>query len=154
MKPVSESDFKAVTPLAENKGKAAVIWAEDELGRCLLQIRDNFDFVKMGGRLCLFGGHVEDGENLADAALREFEEETGIRVSLDELEPKIAFVSPTNDQMLHFVFKLNRRIQVTDIVVHEGAGFVFLERSQFDDFPLLPAVILADQHLGNGALGT
>ena len=150
---VTEADFKQIGAMTPDMGRASVIRAQDDLGRVLLQIRDNFDFVKMGGWLGYFGGHVEAGEDLDEAAAREFEEETGIFIDKSELIPRLALVSPSNDQMLHYVFELKRRIQATEIVVCEGAGFVFLERSQFDSFPVLPAVILAEQHLDGEMLG-
>lgn len=150
---VSDDDFVALTPLGENKGRAAVIWARDELGRSLLQIRDNFDFVKMKGRMGYFGGHVEEGEALDVCAAREFAEETGIEIETSDLVPRVCFVSPTNDQMLHFVFELKRRIHPTEVVIHEGAGFVFLDPCQFKDFPVLPAVTLAQDHLETHRLG-
>ena len=95
----------------------------------------------------LFGGHVEPGEALIACAVREFEEETQIRIAPEELIPRIKFVSPTNDRMLHYVFELTRRISPSDVVVHEGAGFAFLDILQFDDFPILPSARIAAREL-------
>jgi ADP-ribose pyrophosphatase YjhB (NUDIX family) len=51
----------------------------DESSRLLLTRREDFDVW------CLPGGEVEAGETLMQAALREAEEETGVRVRLTHL---------------------------------------------------------------------
>lgn len=65
--------MSAALPLAVN---VAVFDAE---GRVLMTKREDF------GVWCLPGGHVEVGESLGDAALRELREETGLDAKLDRL---------------------------------------------------------------------
>ena len=50
-----------------------------EVGRILLILREDFDVW------CMPGGHVDPGESIAAAAVREVWEETGIEVRLDGL---------------------------------------------------------------------
>jgi len=58
-------------------GCSAVV--RDELGRILLTRRaDN-------GRWCLPGGHIDPGENVAEATAREVLEETGLAIRLGRL---------------------------------------------------------------------
>jgi ADP-ribose pyrophosphatase YjhB (NUDIX family) len=57
----------------------AVIVAVIDEGKILLTKRDDFEVW------CLPGGGVEDGESLAEAAIRETKEETGIDVELTRL---------------------------------------------------------------------
>ena len=59
---------------------------------CFLYHGDNFLFVKRSlkkridpGRLNGVGGRLEPGENYLDAAIRETEEETGYRVSIEDV---------------------------------------------------------------------
>ncbi|MEM0976992.1 MAG: NUDIX domain-containing protein [Pseudomonadota bacterium] len=143
MTSVSLDDFTHLTDIGSSQNSASVLLARDAGGRYLLQIRDNFPVIAAPGMLGLFGGHVERGEDLAECAVREFREETGIVITRAEIEPYVAFVSPSNADLVHFVFKLNRRISPADIVLEEGAGFVFFEPSQFANFPVLEAAKLA-----------
>ena len=57
----------------------AAIIAVIENGRVLLTKREDFEVW------CLPGGGVEDGESLAEAAMREAQEETGVQVQLTRL---------------------------------------------------------------------
>ncbi|MEO0343850.1 MAG: NUDIX domain-containing protein [Pseudomonadota bacterium] len=137
------SDFKALDVLDLRKAKATGVFARDKLGRPLLQVRDNFDFVKMGGWIGFFGGHLEEGENLADCAVREFKEETNIEIQHSELIPRVSLSSESSDNMLLFVLELKRRIQPSEPVIGEGAGFVFLDWTDFDRYPITPTVLRA-----------
>lgn len=140
MSEVTHSDFEQLGEIGGEEGKAAGVWATDEEGRILLQLRDDIPTIKMPGWMGLFGGHVEPGEGLAACAAREFAEETGIAISTDELIPQLVYRSQTQDNMLHYIFELTRRIRPTEIVVYEGAGYAFLTPTQFDRFPILPSV--------------
>lgn len=58
------------------------------------------------GKYAGFGGKVESGETIEAATIREFEEETGIKISVDDLRPagRITFVFPSKpnwSQVVH-----------------------------------------------------
>ncbi|MFQ5951625.1 MAG: NUDIX domain-containing protein, partial [Candidatus Geothermarchaeales archaeon] len=72
----------------------------DQEGRILLATSH-----KWRGRCCVPGGHVELGESLEDAVMREVKEETGLEV--DEVEPLMvqeAIFSPEFHEKRHFIF--------------------------------------------------
>ena len=54
-----------------------LVMAEDAEGRLLMENRCDPDW----GGLCFPGGHVEPGESIVHAAIREMQEETGLAVS-------------------------------------------------------------------------
>ncbi len=54
-----------------------LVMAEDAEGRLLMEDRRDPDW----GGLCFPGGHVEPGESVVRAAIREMQEETGLTVS-------------------------------------------------------------------------
>lgn len=129
---LTPDDFPPIGP-QENPGKigAAFILAEDRLGRVLCQLRDDFEHVSMPGRWCLFGGGVEPGETLTEAALREFEEETGVLLPAESLTPYAKLLSLNERRNQLFVFRTSvRSLTPADIRVGEGAGFAFWTRAQ------------------------
>jgi 8-oxo-dGTP diphosphatase len=70
------------------------------------------------GKITGFGGKVEPGETPAAAAVRELEEETGITVSIDDLQAvgQLCFVFPSKpswSQMVH-VFLSRRWVGVAE----------------------------------------
>jgi 8-oxo-dGTP pyrophosphatase MutT (NUDIX family) len=74
----------------------------DRRGRLLLQQRSD------GGQWGLPGGSVEIGESVADAAVREVREETGLTVSVRRLvgvysEPKLQVVRYPSGHVWHYV---------------------------------------------------
>lgn len=54
------------------------------------------------GMYALMGGHVEDGENIFDAAVREAKEELGILVKTEELKP--LFSMQVSSDHVYFYF--------------------------------------------------
>lgn len=54
-------------------------------GSVILQVRDDKPGITNPGLISSFGGHIEDGEEPIDAALREINEETNLAVKKDQL---------------------------------------------------------------------
>lgn len=73
---------------------AAIAIVRDEAGRILAVSRP-----ENGHELAIPGGHVEPGETLAEAAVRELAEETGIRV--EELHHILVLTSPVDGRRVH-----------------------------------------------------
>ena len=65
------------------------------------------------GQVSIPGGQLEPGENHAQAALREFQEETGIDVNSSQLLGKLSelFIPPSNFLVRPFVAHANQRPQ-------------------------------------------
>lgn len=70
--------FTLVGPWAPSKVKASGVILRDHNDRILLQLRDINERTVAPGRWGFFGGHIEGDEDPTTAAIREFEEETGI----------------------------------------------------------------------------
>lgn len=60
-------------------------------GRLILQLRDAKPDIVYPGLVSLFGGHREPGEDAHLCIQRELEEEIGIRLPLEALEPFLQF---------------------------------------------------------------
>lgn len=142
---MSVEDFKLYGEWDEKaKTQLVGLLAHCPRGRLLMQLRDNFDDVKGGGRWGLFGGHVEAGEALIDAIQREISEEIGIKFTSSEFEPHIRYMTRRSGHQA-FLFRLNVPINSQEIRLGEGAGFALLDRSQIMDIDIVPSVKAAVQ---------
>ncbi|GAB2175253.1 NUDIX domain-containing protein [Dongia sp. agr-C8] len=89
--------------------------------RLLLQLRDDKPDIHYPGMITSFGGAAEPGESAIDCALRELEEETGLRARAADLQPlgaasKVDFRGhPTAT-----VFFLLTGVDATGLVITEG----------------------------------
>lgn len=70
--------------LPVQRGNAEILLSNSE-GHLLMQHRDDKPGISNPGDLTAFGGHIEPGETPVEAAKRETEEETNLRVELNEL---------------------------------------------------------------------
>lgn len=132
------TDFAAIGPMPDvmNDCASAVI-ARDEMGRVLCQLRDDIEGVSAPGRWCFFGGQVEEGESLSEAAVREFEEETGLRFGVEDFTPLAKMCSSSRaDFVVHF-FTLGPRVAPEQIRLGEGAGFAFMTERQVRALPFV-----------------
>ncbi|MFI5841325.1 NUDIX domain-containing protein [Catenuloplanes sp. NPDC051500] len=99
----------------------------DPRDRVLLQLRDGNTTVAPH-RWCFPGGAVEDGESLAEAAVRELEEETGLRADGD-LEPiwqgTAASVRDPGTLTRYAIFLGRTTAGQDQVQCNEGAAMVF-----------------------------
>ena len=118
----------------ENRG--ALVFGIDPDGRVLMQLRDDREDVTHGGLWSPFGGGVETGEPLRQAAVRELLEETGVGLPAEKLTPFARVVSNTANRtrLYHFIARLP--LPPESIRVQEGAGFGFLTPRQLRAFPV------------------
>lgn len=129
--------FPLIGPWDPSDAKAAGVILCDAQNRILLQLRDINDRTVGPGHWSFFGGHVEGNESLMDAAIREFEEETSIRLAPNDLRP-VARAQSYNGVQL-YGFSAQKNISPDSIALAEGAGFAFLTPDQIRELPLLPA---------------
>ncbi|PLS23265.1 NUDIX domain-containing protein [Neptunicoccus cionae] len=129
--------FTTLGEWSETTGTAAGIILIDQHDRLLMQLRDINERTAGPGLWSIFGGHVETGETLQAAAIREFAEETGLSVPENRLVPLARAVSLFGTGL--YAFTLQMQIDPKDIRLGEGAGFAFLTRLQIENLPLMPA---------------
>ncbi|WP_435769211.1 NUDIX domain-containing protein [Nocardioides sp. SYSU DS0651] len=113
----------------------------DPQGRLLLQERDEHPVIdpECWG---FVGGHVDDGEDADDAAYRELEEETGLRLEPPELRFWREF------EVFHAAYGTRDSVRLylapttatdADITVGEGRRIVFVEPGEVTGLPLTVA---------------
>lgn len=72
----------------------------------------------------MFGGHVEGNEDLRQTCGREINEELGIDLDIQSFTPFAKYVSDPPKLMDQiYVFSTRQRLQVSQILLGEGAGF-------------------------------
>jgi len=110
----------------------------DPRGWVLLQERDEHAVIAPE-RWGLAGGHVEPGEELLAAAVRELAEETGIALAPGELELigeyDVHHVETDSDDILAF-YAAPTTLRDTDVVVGEGRQIVFVDPVVVPTLPL------------------
>ncbi|WP_118133870.1 NUDIX domain-containing protein [Oceanicella sp. SM1341] len=146
----------AFTPLGDWSSpglrRGAAVLIEDPAGRLLLQLRDDIDTVAARGQWCLFGGGVEPGETLREAALRELEEETGLAPSPERLAPFCRAVSTSPARTRLYVYRLRLAVDPARIRLGEGAGFALLTPAQLRRYEIVPFQRpIIEQHLAGKA---
>ena len=113
----------------------------DRRGWVLLQERDEHpEFDPEKWSLC--GGHLEEGESFHAGALRELEEETGVRLAPGELElySEVGVPHPVLDRIDTMqVFAAGTDLTDDDIVLGEGRQIVFVEPGAARELDLSPS---------------
>ncbi|MEO1274524.1 MAG: NUDIX domain-containing protein [Pseudomonadota bacterium] len=135
--PMTEDDFPLIGSAPNpSEHRAALILHRDAEGRLLMQLRDDREGVNHRGTWGLFGGMVEPGEDIFEAAAREFEEESGVTVPEGALHPFGWTQSTVALRTRVFCFDLRMALAPVDIRLDEGAGFAFLTAAQVRDVPV------------------
>ena len=96
----------------------------DELGRLLLQQRDDKPDIVQPGKVGLFGGHREIGETYLECVVREVREEISFYVPPNGFAHLEGFEGPDPEVSYgraHAEFYFARHVPVEKIIVTEGA---------------------------------
>ncbi|MDT0201397.1 NUDIX domain-containing protein [Nocardioides sp. AE5] len=113
----------------------------DRRGWLLLQERDEFPEIDPECWGCP-GGHVEPGETPLAAAVREFAEETGVRLEPGDLHPwrelSVRHAGRTADDLVH-VYVTAADLADDDITCYEGRRIVFVDPARVAELPLTVA---------------
>ena len=125
---------------APGPGAGAMVFAVDAEARVLMQLRDDRPHLPGAGVWAPFGGGVDAGETLREAAVREFREETGITLAPEVLRPFGRCLSTRRSRARLYAFVTRLDVRPDAIRVGEGAGFAFYTARQLRQIPLAPAL--------------
>lgn len=128
----------AFVPADTQAGALTII--EDAEGRILLQLRDLKDGIYWPGKWGLVGGGIEGGEDIMTAALREIEEEVGLKLSAADLTPFVKTMSASERRSNLYIFHTQLDLSPSDICLGEGAGFAFWTRAQITKVDILDSL--------------
>lgn len=85
-----------------------------------------------------FGGRGLPGETDVDCCVRELREEIGLRVQGSDLKRLRSYMNHDHN-LYRVVFYLERRVELDQLVLGEGAGFAWIDLAKIDDMDLTQA---------------
>lgn len=108
------------------RGVAIII--ENSEGEFLLHLRDE-NAPHMKNQWCLLGGGIESGENEFQAAIREIEEEIGIKINSENLKffKKIILADGKSES---YIFHAILDLKTDQISIGEGKEFRFFNKNE------------------------
>jgi 8-oxo-dGTP diphosphatase len=93
----------------------------DDVGRLLLQQRDDIPGILYPGAIGLFGGHQESEETFLACAVREIHEELSFYVPPERFDFLTRFADPENPEgTVRAEFFIVRGLMVSDLTITEG----------------------------------
>lgn len=134
-------DPQSLRPLSANgrRPDGSMVFLFDRRGRLLLQQRDDDVPPEGYGRWAVPGGGSEGDESPRETAIREFEEETAVRLErvrfFGTVEPGAL---PGMDRRLHLFFA-DDHVDEARIEVHEGLAFRYWAPEEIDALPINPS---------------
>ncbi len=102
--------------------KAVAIFLVNSHGEILMQLRDNKTEISYPGYWSLFGGHIEEDENIVDAAKREVFEEIGENINNLEFLQKV-YISKYDEEVYFLKARINQKIEEIEITEGQEAKY-------------------------------
>ena len=117
-------------------GRAGIALVTNELGEILLHLRDDKPEIPHPNQWGFLAGGCEDGEEPAQAVLRELFEEAELIVEM--AEPLCRLIDLDGNQGLATVFRVVTEVRLADMRLHEGQEIRFFSQEQIRELPLDP----------------
>lgn len=97
-------------------------------GSVILQVRDDKPGITNPGLVSSFGGHIEEGEEPIDAAIREINEETNLKLSKDQLifYDKRRKTKETHGEDWDVYYFGADQVDTNGLQVFEGSGYTVI----------------------------
>lgn len=110
------------------QGNAEVLLVKAD-GSLILQQRDNKPGITNSGLIASFGGHIEPGEEPVDAAVREINEETNLKLMQSDLEffGKYRKTKAVHGEDWDVYFFIAKGINEAGLEVFEGRGYTIVK---------------------------
>jgi 8-oxo-dGTP pyrophosphatase MutT (NUDIX family) len=89
----------------------------------LLQLRDDKEWIKTPNKWSIFGGGIEKGESPKTTAIREMEEELGLKLTDKDLKLIVKVHS-------HYIFLSEKEINLSQLELHEGQDMKLFSRRE------------------------
>ncbi|MDP1713046.1 MAG: NUDIX domain-containing protein [Candidatus Nanopelagicaceae bacterium] len=119
-------------------GKSGIALVTNELGEILLHLRDDKPEIPHPNQWGFLGGGCEDGEDPAQAVLRELFEEAELIV--ETAEPLCRIVDIEGSRGLATVFRVVTEVRLADMRLHEGQEIRFFSQEQTRALALDPLI--------------
>ena len=117
-------------------------------GKFLLQMRDNNPGIYSPLQWDFFGGGVEEGEEIVQAAKRELLEELGIDANIEDFIP-VGHIE--HREVEEHLVSFTPMVEWGQFKVFEGAGAAFFPREDFAKIPITNVVkVLMETFLSQG----
>lgn len=109
-------------------GSNAEVLLVREDGSIIVQVRDDKPGISNPGYISTFGGHIEEGEDPLDAAVREINEETNLNITKEQLQfygtrQKTKLIHGEDWTVHYFIAK---PVSDDGLEVYEGQGYTII----------------------------
>jgi len=113
--------------------KIAAIILENDAGEILLYLRDNKPGLPFPHHWDLFGGHVEEGETVEEALVREVQEELGLELREYTFFREYDCREGDTNPNIKYVYSGKINIPLDELVLYEGERLNYFPRAELPD---------------------